>query len=145
MSDNTLPPFAERFEMLLAEAMLRQGTVGSIQGYGSVFEPNVEAYAKYGLKVEGGTWMTRPRLSDGRCPKCRGSLAVTNVTESTSYRFAGTFVDRESFQHASGRLICRSSPEHLAKMPYGWTDVSLDGTIAELIPSLSEIADEMGW
>jgi hypothetical protein len=30
-------------------------------------------------------------------------------------------------------------------MPYGWTDVSLDGTIAELIPSLSEIADEMGW
>jgi hypothetical protein len=144
---SALPPFAERFETLLGEAMLRHGFLGELCLYGTGPQVDKTVYHAYGLRVvrdkDGDTVFES--LSEGACPECGGKLTVTNVRETTSSRFAGTFEDNVEIAHAAGTLACAHNPSHLSAYSWEWTTVLLNGTVNSLIPKLSEIADELGW
>lgn len=143
-------PFTERFQEMLGEALLRTGMIEGRHYY--TRQPNMDAYAKFGFRryarKEHHSFeelYRPPSLSDAKCPTCKAKVKVVDVEERTSHRFAGTFADDESFQHAVGRLVCSKHSDHTAKLGSDMTTVSLDSTIAEIIPLLDEIADELGY
>lgn len=141
-----LPPFKERFDMLLAEALLRHGMLGRIAPYSSMLSPDPSKYAALKIRGDIDEWRgTAPSLAHARCPKCRDHLIVTDVRETTDYVFGGTDCDMDPFTHATGTLRCKRDVNHLGSMPYGVTEVSLNGTIADLVHHIGDIADELGW
>lgn len=132
--------FTERYSEMLGIALLRHGLIGR-QSYGS-WEPRPEDYTSLGIKRDTGRYgmAEYASLETARCSVCRARMEVRDPREATDYRWAGTFADAESFEHAEGTLVCKTHPD---KHPH--YRVVLDGTLSDAIHYMNDIAEELGY
>ena len=134
-------PFLERYNEMLAEALLRVGMIPLPVHYEEC-RPHPDAYPTLGLRVDlHDSLAPVPSLKGGQCPTCNGPLKTTD----SDVRFNSTPTDPSQYIYARGRLACEDYPSHMAELPDTEATVTMETTIAALERLLDDIALEKGY
>ena len=139
--------FTQRFDKLIGAAVQRTGYLGRPAYYGGI-DFNDDAYKKFGIAKKPFRYASDfvvPSLDDARCPSCHAACEVVGVRDTSHMSFDGTFADDSKRNVAQGTLQCSKNAAHTVKLGYGFCDVFVDSTVAELVVLLDDIAAEMGY